>query len=249
MWPGTPSTRIPGSPPALAEIERRLRWRFAPLVIFLAMMISLGAAAAISILAPIRIVRGIPDDPEARAAFALVRAGEPPGLEGLRFTSELTGEAAAGGARPVLAVAERALALLAAAEKRSPLDPRLPTAIAHLDLVRRMFAHAERGYRRALALAPHHGEARLGLGVALALRADTEADALVQRSLRLQAVAQLAAVPGSDPVHEEALFDRVTLLARVGRRTEAERLAHEYRRRYGSGAWSDSLNAKLAAAS
>ena len=243
VLPGTPSV---ASRPALAEIERRLKWRFAPLLIFAAMMLGLGAVAAVSLTAPIRIVTGVPEDPDARAAFALVRVQPPPGLEGMRFHSELTGDAVPGGARLEPRESEKAKALLAAAARRSPLDPRLPAAIAHLDLARRRFGEAERGYRHALVLAPHHGEARLGLGVALALRADGDADPMEQRSVRLQALAQFAAVRALDPVHEPALFDRVTLLARVGRREEAMARSREYVARYGSGPWADSLESRLA---
>lgn len=233
---------------ALVELERRLRWRFAPLLIFVAMMVGLGAAAAVSLLAPRGTVAGIPGDEDARAAFTLMRAQAPPGWGGLRFRSELTGEAEAG--RPPLdpATVVEAQALLSRARARHPLDPRLPAALAHLDLARRRFEHAERNYRSALVLAPHYGEARLGLGVALALCAEREADPLEQRALRLQAVAQFAAVPAGDPAHGHALYDRAVLLAELGRRAEAERRAREYLSGYGGDAWAESLGVRLQAA-
>lgn len=236
-----------GPLPALVELERRLRWRFAPLLLFVAMMVGLGTAAAISLLAPRSTVAGIPGDADALAAFTLMRAQAPPGMGALRFRSELTGEAEAG--RPPLdpATAVEAQALLARAQARHPLDPRIPAALGHLDLARRRFEHAERGYRRALVLAPHYGEARLGLGVALALRAERDVDALERRALRLQAVAQFAAVPPADPAHAHALYDRAVLLAEVERRAEAERMAREYLRAYPGDAWAESLGVRLQA--
>src|SRR5438132_481463 len=151
---GPQSARVSAPPPALEELDRRLRWRFVPLLIFLAMM---------------------------------------------------------------------------------------------LGLARRRFEHAARGYRRALLLAPYYGEARLGLGMALALDAEREVNPLEQRSLRLQAIAQFAAVPEYDPVHAHALYDRTLLLAVVGRRAEAERKARDYMRLDGQSAWAESLGARLGA--
>ena len=242
---GPQSARITAPPPALEELDRRLRWRLVPLLIFLAMMIGLAAVAAVSLLTPRHPVTGIPGDPDARAAFARVRGQAPPGMGGLRFRSELTGEAAPRVSQPAAAAAEEADALLARAEARHLLDPRLAAARAHLDLARRRFEHAERGYRRALLLSPYYGEARLGLGLALALDAEREANPLEQRSLRLQAIAQFAAVPANDPVHAHALYDRAVLLAEVGRRAEAERHAREYLRGDGESAWAESLGARL----
>jgi hypothetical protein len=234
------------SPPGLQELDRRLRWRFVPLLIFVAMMIGLGVAAAISLLRPRDLVTGIPDDGDARAAFALISAQPSPGTGALRFRSELTGETEPHGPQPAPAAAVAARGLLARAQGRHLFDPRLPAALAHLDLVRHRFEHAERSYYRALMIAPHYGEARLGLGVALALHAERESEHLEQRSLRLQAIAQFAAVPAKDPLREHALYDRVVLLAEVGRSAEAARRAREYLRDHGGGAWAESLRARVA---
>ena len=239
-----PSTRPP-APPAPAEIDRRLSWRLTPLLVFLGLMIGLGAAAAVSLLAPRRVVSGIPEDADMRAAMDIMLAEAPIGMGGLRFRSALTGEAGPGVSQPGPLPTERARALVARAGGRRPFDPRPAASIAHLDLAQRMFAHAERGYRRALMLAPHFGEARLGLGVSLALRAEREADPLERRSLRLQAVAQFAAVPAGDPVHAHALYDQATLLERVGRHAEAEDRALEYLRGDPASAWADSLASRL----
>jgi tetratricopeptide (TPR) repeat protein len=231
--------------PGLQELDRRLRWRFVPLLIFVGMMIGLGFAAAISLLRPRDYISGIPDDDDARAAWALIGAEPPPGTGALRFHSELTGEAQPRGPQLAPAAASEARALLLRARARHLLDPRLPVALGHLDLARRRYEHAERDYQRALMIATHYGEARLGLGVAFALHAEREAQPLEQRSLRLQAIAQFAAVPVKDPVHEHALYDRVLLLAEVGRSREASRRAREYLQEYGGTAWAESLRARV----
>ena len=243
---GPRSEHAPATAPGLQELDRRLRWRFVPLLVFGAMMVGLGAAAAVSLLAPRGAIHGIPADPDARSAYALIGAQPPPATGALRFRSELTGEAEPGGPQPAPAAAAAARTLLMRAQARHLLDPRLPTAIAHIDLARHRFEHAERSYHRALMLAPHYGEARLGLGVAFALHAEREAEPLEQRSLRLQAIAQLAAVPAADPLHEHALYDRIVLLAEVGRGAEAGRRARDYASRYGGTAWAESLRVRTA---
>lgn len=245
VWPGPHSARFPAPPSAVAEIERRLRWRAAPLLFFVALMAGLAAVAMLSLFAPRSVVRGIPDDEDARAAFRVMRDQPPFGTGTLRFRSELTGESEPGVALPDPGTAEAARRLLTRARGRRPLEPRLPGALAHLDLAQRRLARAERGYRIAILLAPHYGEARLGLGVALALRAEREADPLAQRSLRLQAVAQFAAVLQGDPVYEHAFHDRVALLFEVGRSAEAERLLREYRHGHAGGVPAGSLASRL----
>jgi tetratricopeptide (TPR) repeat protein len=209
------------------------------------MMVGLGVAAAVSLLRPRDVITGISDDADARSAYALIRAQPSPGTGALRFHSELTGEAEPGGPQPAPTAASAARALLERAEARHLLDPRLPAALGHLDVARHRYEHAERSYHRALMIAPHYGEARLGLGVAYALHAERETNPLEQRSLRLQAIAQFAAVPAKDPVREPALYDRALLLAEVGRSEEAARRAREYLRDYGGGAWAESLRARV----
>src|SRR6185436_16698024 len=86
--------------------------------------------------------------------------------------------------------AERAESLLILALRRHPDDPRLHAAIGHLDLVRQRTNHAEQRYLAAIDLAPHHDEARLGLGVTLARRAELEPDPFRERRLQLRAIAQ-----------------------------------------------------------
>jgi len=242
---GPRSEHVAVPPPGLQELDRRLRWRFVPLLLFGGMMVGLGVAAAVSLLRPRDVITGISDDADARSAYALIRAQRPPGTGALRFHSELTGEAEPGGPQPAPTAASAARALLERAEARHLLDPRLPAALGHLDVARHRYEHAERSYHRALMIAPHYGEARLGLGVAYALHAERETNPLEQRSLRLQAIAQFAAVPAKDPVREPALYDRALLLAEVGRSEEAARRAREYLRDYGGGAWAESLRARV----
>ena len=88
-------------------------------------------------------------------------------------------------------------------------------------------------------------EARLGLGVALALQADAEPDPSRARMLRLEAVAQFAAVDPRDPTIEPALYDRALLLDQVGRRPEALRVAREYAARDSVSPWAGRLRLAL----
>ncbi|MBI5711738.1 MAG: hypothetical protein HZC42_15755 [Candidatus Eisenbacteria bacterium] len=78
-------------------------------------------------------------------------------------------------------------------------------------------------------------------GVTLALEAAAEPDPLRQRGLRLEAIAQLAAVRPEDAVYDAALYDRALLLARVGRHDEARRMADEFATREPGSAWAERL--------
>jgi hypothetical protein len=99
-----------------------------------------------------------------------------------------------------------------------------------------------------LDLAPSYGEARLGLGVTLALRAAAEGDDARARGLRLRAISQFAAVPKADPCYQAALYDRVLLLPGVGQADEARRWAREYLTRDSASAWAVVLRRELDAA-
>jgi hypothetical protein len=68
-----------------------------------------------------------------------------------------------------------------------------------------------------------------------------------QRALLLQAVAQFAAVEAGDPADQAALFNRALLLAWVGRREEARRVAGSYLARDGSSAWAERLRMAVGA--
>jgi tetratricopeptide (TPR) repeat protein len=239
-------TQTPTTPPLAepaAEFERHFQWRWWAMVGFLGLMIGLAAVALASLLVSPRILSGIPDDPDARAAWALIGPGMDLGRLELRFHSEL-GVVARPDGRVLpehLARAERAESLLQSAVRRLPGDPRLHSAIGHLDLVRRRPRHAERAYRAALELAPHHDEARLGLGLVLARLATMEADPIHQRRLQLQAIAQFAAVRKTSAVALDALFDRASLLAEVGRRQESRQLARAYFAADSTSRWAELL--------
>lgn len=239
----TPAPVLNVSPIAIGDLERRMQWRFVSVIVFGGLMVALAVAAALSLLAPRRIITGLPDDPDAALARALMRSGAPPATGELRFESALTGESRPGFWLPAeaAAAAERAQASIERARRRARFDPRLIAALGHVELARRMFGHAEDHYRVALEIGPHYGEAHLGLGVALALRGETEADPLRQRGLRLEALAQFIAVREGDPAYLDALYDRARVLEQLGRSDEARAIARAYLRRDPSSAWARSL--------
>ena len=221
----------------VAELERRLHWRVLSIGVFVALMVMLAVIAAVSVLVPPRLVAGLPDDPDVTAAIGLVHARLPMRAGTLRFCSTLAGEAPPGAVfgTDEARLAERATLLLERARTRHRGDPRLEVALAHLDLARQRHLLAERRYRAVTDRGVDTPEARLGLGVALALQADAERDPLRSRALRLEAIAQLVAVDPRDPAFGPALYDRALLLARVGRRAEALRVAREYAARDSVG--------------
>jgi hypothetical protein len=241
----------PPSQPALpvVEIERRLHWRVLAVAGFLLIILGLGVVAAISVLVPVTMVTGLPADPEVAAARALLHDRLPMRTGTLRFRSALTGEAppgtAFGGAEALLI--ERATRLIEGARARRARDPRLEVALAHLDLARQRYARAERRYRRVTDRGADVPEARLGLGVTLALEARAESDALRARALRLEALAQLVAVDPRDPAHGIAVYDRALLLAEIGRDAEARALAETCARRDSVSPWPARLRRALGA--
>jgi hypothetical protein len=240
------------APPAdpVTEIERRLHWRVLAIAAFIALMVVLAVVAAVSVLVPPRLVAGLPDDPDVTAASALLRAGLPMRTGALRFRSTLTGEAAPGavfGADEARR-AGRAALLLERARARRRGDPRLEVALAHLDLARQRYVPAEHRYRAVNDRGVDSPEARLGLGVALALQAEAERDPLRTRALRLEAIAQFAAVDPRDATLEPALYDRALLLDQVGRRAEALRVMREYAARDSVSPWAGRLKQALGVA-
>ena len=244
---GTAMTEPAPTIAPVAEIERRLHWRVLAIGGFIALMVMLAALAAVSVLVPPRLVTGLPGDADVTAASAILHARLPMRAGTLRFRSTLTGEAppgtvfGAGEAR----LAERAALLLERARTRHRGDPRLEVALAHLDLARQRYVLAERRYRAVNDRGVDSPEARLGLGVALALQADAERDPLRSRMLRLEALAQFVAVDARDPTLEPALYDRALLLDQVGRRAEALRVMREYAARDSVSPWAGQLKRAL----
>jgi cytochrome c-type biogenesis protein CcmH/NrfG len=213
---------------------------------FAVILVLLAAAGALGLLYRPPAPRGLPHDPAVEAARAAL-ASLVVDTGNLRFATSLDGaDRPAPAPSPAdLADPHRRLALaerrLLEAAGRHPRDPRIATLLGHVELAAQRLERAERRYRSALALAPRHGEARLGLGVALARQAATRGDARAARRLRLGAIAQLAAVEQGDPFHPHALYDRVLLLIEVGRLAEARRWAERYAELEPGSPWTVSL--------
>jgi Flp pilus assembly protein TadD len=199
----------------------------------------LGVIAIVALRTPPRIVTGLPREPAVTAVRDRVHDRLAIELPDLRFETALLGR---GGTTDVALATEAGQALLGVPERG---DPRVPAARGALELGARRYADAERSYRRAVEMAPSYGEARMGLGVTLALRAAGETDEDRARGLRLRAIAQFAAVPEPDPGYTSALYDRALLLARVGRRDEARRWAERYRALDPASVWSANLDREL----
>lgn len=241
---------LPSSlPDAVPEIERRMRWRLLPTIVFLGLLASLLAVAIGSLLVKPKRPQGLPDSPGAREALQRVGEGVFVTVRDLRFRAAILG----GEAHDGLAVTDvpgriaRARALLETDRHRGVRDPRLDAALGTLALAQHDYRLAEREFRRAIEAAPHYGEGRLGLGVTLALRADVTPEHWQSRALRLQAIAQFAAVDAGDPAYTHAVYDRAVQLARVGRTSDARRFAAEYFRLDEGGVWSARLAQEIAA--
>ena len=240
-----PSTHPTATPPA--AFQRQIHWRARPALAFLGILVGLGAVALVALLSRPPTLSGLPDDPDVRAAAELLRDGPTVETLGLRFESALLGgggaEALSSGLRDDrLAKAE---AHLARARARHPLDRRILGMAAGIDLLRRRYLAAEWGYRAALERGPRYPEARLGLGVTLASRAESAPDPLLRRSFQLEAIAQFAALKEGDLGYDAALYDRALLLDRVGRSDEARRIAAAYLARDPNSAWAERLRSEL----
>jgi hypothetical protein len=114
-----------------------------------------------------------------------------------------------------------------------------------VDLAARRLERAQRGYQAVLDRAPHYDEARLGLGVALALEAETHGDPAQARARRLRALAQFAAVREMDSLYAHGLYDRAVLLSRVRRPREAGRWGAVYLARDSTSPWAERLRQDL----
>jgi len=207
-------------------------------------LLALGAVAILALRMPAVIVTGLPAEPGIEDVVASVhgRLGVESGE--LRLHSTLLGD----GGSPDVALAVRTAQRLRDGDETWAGDPRRWVAIAALELAANRPSEAERFYRRAADAASGYGEARQGLGVALALRAATEGGAARARGLRLRAISQLAAVNEADPAYDAALYDRALLLARVGRSEEAQRWAAAYLARDPESHWAVAMRGVLDAA-
>lgn len=226
-------------------IERHLRWRAWPTVLFVVNLSLLAVAAGVSLRMRPRHPVGLPDDPRAKVAAVTIGRDVTLATEGLRFRAALFGgEVVDRQSSPDLrARAEMVAPLLEQAKRAHVLEPRTHTALAALDLLAFREHRAVERYHFACELAPHYAEARLGLGVALARLALREGDPLQARALRLQAVAQFAAVDTASAEYPLALYNRARLLAETGPASEAARFTNAYLAREPQGAWAEALRA------
>lgn len=237
------SATPPAVAPPIHEIERALKWRILPTLLFIVALASLLTLAVVSLVMKPKHPHGLPDDPEAgRAALALAGRISVP-VNTLRFRSALLGGEPHSHTADanMLDLAASARPTLEAVQRRHPGDPRALAALAVLDLVRHDYGHAAARYRRACELAPHYGEGRLGAGVALALEADRTPEPWQSRALRLQAIAQLAMVDSVDAEYPYALYDRALVLADAGHVREAAFWSARYRALDDTSHWSRAL--------
>src|SRR5262245_10776109 len=217
------------------------RARYLPTVGFVVALLGLATLALLSLRAPAGVLTGLPDEPTLQSVQAVVSDRLRVDCGELRFHSALLSERG----EPDVALAVEIDRALAATTFRNPREPRLRAALASLSLAAGRAERAERLYRQVLDVVPRYGEARLGLGMALELRADAQGSPSRARGLRLRAISQFAAVPEADPAYEAALFDRALLLRRVGRADEALVWAHAYLRRDARSSWAARLRREL----
>jgi len=230
------------SPPGKAA------WPAAPAALLLGMLLAVAAVGIVLSLSAPGVVSGLPQVPEVLAAASQVRDRLRVETGGLRLESALLGTNQAGEpfSATHLELARRADSLLARVPASGRDIVRVTSARASLSLARRDYEAAIRGYRSAVGRAPGYGEARLGLGVALALHAEAQADSRKHRATQLRALAQFANVDESDPAFQAALYNRTLMLARVGRHDEARRFRAEYEKIDGGSVWTATLDRELA---
>lgn len=230
-------------PEPVDEIEKHIRWRGWPTVLYIGNLTLLAIAAIVSLNLRPRHPVGLPDDPRAKVAAATLRGEVALATEGLRFRAALLGGETADRQSPpeLRSRAQMIAPLLEQARRERPLEPRTHAALAAIDLLEHRDATAARRYHWACELAPHYAEARLGLGVALARLALRESDPLQARALRLEAIAQFAAVDSTSAEFPLALFNRARLLAQTGPESEAARFSAAYLAREPEGVWAEAL--------
>lgn len=239
----------PSLPQAVPEIERRMRWRLLPTIVFIALLVLLLVISLVALFTRPEHPSGLPEHPAVAQARGLVAQGVRVNTGELRYRAALLGgdtndRAPAADAPARLAEARR---LLQRAERSGALrgDARMAASIGALWLAEHGYRRAEGEFRRAVEKSPHYGEGRLGLGVALALRADLTNELWQSRALRLQAAAQFAAVDARDEAYPHAMYDRALMLARVGRPREAARCAWAYFRMDSTSAWALALRREV----
>lgn len=228
---------------AVQDIEKRIKWRASATIVFLFLMVSLLVVAALAIFAEPRSASGLPDDPDAARAHALLHDQVRMYGSDLRFRSALTGEWDPLTGVPAeqhsrLVEADRILGRLV---RNHPLDPRAHAALAHTQLGLNELSSAEFHYRVALELAPYFSEAQLGLGLALAQHARLTEEPNLRKRRFLQAAGRFAAVPEDDPFFDCALHNRAIVLLSAGRTEEAEALARRAIESDPDGIWASQL--------
>ena len=218
---------VPKSPPGtgVSAVPAALQWSVGPTLVFATLLVILLVMALWAWWAPVSRPGGLPDDPDVRAAQALLGGELPLASRGLVLVTAFAGESprASAGSLPFERLSA-AHARLAAAARRHPNDARLLATLTHLELASLRYEKAERDYRALLETTPHDGESRLGLGIALAMRADWTgpgASTETGRALLLQSIAQFANVDRDDPGHWAAVYDRALLLPVVERGDES----------------------------
>jgi tetratricopeptide (TPR) repeat protein len=227
-----------GDEPAADNPASKTRPRIPPAMIFLACIALLLIGGLLPWIAPAPKPSGLPDDPQVRAAAALVQGRLALPATGLRFASSLAGDSPTDGtATPDLeqriSQAERLLA--------GSRDTRIEAARGTLDLAAGRYRSASRHYRRAIGRSSVYPEAHLGLGMALALEARAAAHPVIARRLELQSLAQFAAVPKESVLHPIALYDRAVMLERVDRAGEARIRAREYLTLDSTSSWAEAM--------
>jgi hypothetical protein len=216
----------PIHPHGTTTMPAALRWSIGPTLAFAAMLVALLAMALWARWVPPARPSGMPADPEVTAARDALGGELPLPVRGLVLVSGFAGESPRVDPDSVpLGRLTAAHGLLAVAARRHPGEPRLATALTHLELAAGRFERAEMDYRVVLDRVPHYGEARLGLGIALALRAGWDPRRMpgsTDRGPALEALAQFANVDRDDPAHWAALFDAALVATTVGRSGAAE---------------------------
>lgn len=210
------------------RLPASLAWRPGPTWIFVGMLLGLLMLGVIVQNSEPPRPAGLPDDVAVDEARAMLADGLPIPTREFFLVTTLAGVAppVSPDSLPLGRLAAARARLLEAA-RRHPGDPRLTTSLAHVDLAAGRLAVAERSYYSVLRSSPGYGEARLGLAVTLALRAEEEVAPIRVRARRLAAIGQVANVERGDPAYGAAVVDRLLLLRLVGREAEAQRVAAE----------------------